>query len=65
MLEKLADEAGMTDVAITEAVRSTGVEVTAATISRIRRGKIKRTGYEIGAALERLYEHRLAQRQSA
>lgn len=64
IIEKLV-EAGMTEAAITEEVRASGVEVTAATINRIRHGKIKRTGYDIGAALVRLQERRLPQRQSA
>ncbi len=57
-------QSGMKEVEITDAVKAEGVEVTGATINRIRHGKIKRTGYDIGMALARLHERRCL-RQSA
>lgn len=64
IIEKLV-EAGMKEVEITDAIRAEGIEVTAATINRIKTGSIKRTGYDIGRALERLHDRRFPQRQSA
>lgn len=55
-------KADMTEIAITDAIRAEGIEVTAATINRIKTGHIKRTGFDIGAALVRLYERHLQQK---
>jgi len=54
---------GMTEMQITEDLRQQGVEVTQATINRIKSGEIKRTSFEIGMALIRLQERRLAERR--
>ena len=51
---------GMSQVAIAAALREDGVEVTQATINRIKTGVIRRTGFDIGRALVRLQERRQA-----
>lgn len=54
----------MNDREITDALRESGIDVTQATVNRIRHGKVKRTSYEIGAGLMRLHE-RFVQQKSA
>jgi hypothetical protein len=62
VIEKLIEVADMSEVAITDAIRAEGTEVTAATINRIKTGHIKRTSFDIGAALMRLYERHVQQK---
>ncbi len=57
IIEKLL-ESGMKEVEITDALRAEGIDVTAATINRIKTGQIKRTGFDIGMGLVRLQERR-------
>lgn len=51
---------GMSEAEIIVALREDGVEVTKATINRIKNGVIRRTGFDIGMALVRLRERRRA-----
>lgn len=53
-------DSGMSDSEIARQITAEGIEVTQPTIWRIRNGRIKRTGYELGDALKRLYAERLA-----
>lgn len=57
IIEKLV-ESGMNEREITDALRAEGIEVTAATINRIKHGLIKRTSFDIGTGLVRLQERR-------
>lgn len=56
---------GMKEVEIVEAMRTDGVEVTQATINRIKTGKIKQTSFDIGMGLVRLHDSRPASRARA
>lgn len=56
-IEKLI-ESGMNEREITDALRADGVELTAATLNRIKSGGIKRTSFVIGMGLMRLCEKR-------
>jgi len=47
---------------ITEELREDGVELTIPTLNRIKNGVIKRTGFDIGMGLVRLYERRVQER---
>ena len=55
----------MNEYQIAYALCSSGVPVTQATINRIRRGRIKRTSYDIGRGLERLLESRQSNPRAA
>lgn len=58
-------DAGMTEMEITDSLNADGVDVTQATINRIKTGGIKRTGFDIGMGLMRLYSLRADVRQRA
>lgn len=57
--------AGMNDGTIVDALKADGVEVSVPTINRIKNGKIKRTGFDIGSALVRLHKKRVRTRRVA
>lgn len=53
LIERLI-ESGMTEVAISDALRDMDVEVTQATINRLKNGVHKSTSFEIGYGLLKL-----------
>lgn len=53
-------KSGMTETEISDELKKLGVDVTQATINRIKSGVHKSTKYEIGLGLVRLYEQRQA-----
>jgi len=58
-------DSGMNERQIVDALREAGVQVTQATINRIRNGRIKRTSFDVGSGLKRLHDQRLVTAQSA
>jgi len=59
MLEELK-AVGMSDSEVARVLTARGVSVTQPTITRIRRGQFKRTGYELGTAIKKLHAERIA-----
>lgn len=57
IVRKLTDDFKMKEAEIVDALKLMGVDVTQASINRIKQNK-QRPGYDIGRALERLYEAR-------
>ena len=51
--------AGMTQTAIAEALRADGIEISQATINRLKQGVHKTTSFEVGIGLMRLASTRL------
>ena len=60
IIEKLI-LSGMQESEIAPALREAGVEVTSATINRIKTGGIKRTSFDIGMGLVALYQAKTKQ----
>lgn len=58
IIERLIARSGMTEEQIAEALRADGVEVTQATINRIKTGKHRKTSFEIGMGLVQLHKRR-------
>lgn len=58
VIERLLSS-GMTQLEIADALKEEGIEVTQATINRIKTGAIRRTGFDIGRGLLKLHEKRL------
>ena len=52
---------GMTEEEIADSLRSDGIDVTQATINRIKNRKFKNTSFEIGMGLVKLHERTAAQ----
>jgi hypothetical protein len=57
MIQQLIDS-GMKEREITDALREDGVEITVPTLNRIKNGKHRKTSFEVGMGLVRLYERR-------
>ena len=64
IIERLTGS-GMTEEQIAEALRKSGVEVSQATINRIKTGKHRKTSFEIGMGLLRLHKRRTGREQVA
>lgn len=64
LIEQLI-ESGMNEREITDAICSEGVDVSAATVNRIKTGHIKRTGFDVGIALMHVLKKRARVRKHA
>jgi arginine repressor len=58
VIEQLLTQPEMTEAKITDALKDMGIEVTQATINRIKNGKHKRTRFDIGYGLLQLRDQR-------
>jgi hypothetical protein len=61
LIEELV-ESGMTETEISESLRERGVDVTQATINRLKNGVHKSTSFDIGYGLMKLRDSRCEQR---
>lgn len=64
IIERLTDS-GMTEEEIAGALRAGGVEVTQATINRIKNGVHRKTSFEIGMGLLQLHRRKFRREQVA
>jgi arginine repressor len=59
LIEQLVSQADMTEAEISSALKEMGVDVTQATLNRIKNGVHRHTKFEIGYALLQLRDQRL------
>lgn len=64
MIQQLIDS-GLNEREITDAVVAEGVDISAATVNRIKTGRIKRTGFDVGQALMQVLKKRARVRKHA
>lgn len=57
-------DAGLNEREITDELRKSGIDVSQATVNRIRCGQIKRTSFQIGAGLLALRDRFVAQKSA-
>jgi arginine repressor len=62
VIEQLLTQAEMTEMEITDALKQMGVDVTQATINRIKNRKFQNTRFDIGSGLLQLRDQRISQR---
>jgi arginine repressor len=62
VIEQLLTQADMTEVEITDELNRMGIEVTQATINRIKNRKFQKTSFDIGSGLLQLRDQRIAHR---
>ena len=63
IIEELV-ESGMTEVAIADALKDMDVDVTQATINRLKNGRHKTTSFDIGFGLVKLRAQRMSEQRS-
>jgi hypothetical protein len=64
MIQQLI-ESGLNEREITDAIRAEGVDISAATVNRIKTGQIKRTGFDVCLALMNVLKKRARSRKHA
>lgn len=62
VIEQLLTQAEMTEVEITDELNRMGIDVTQATINRIKNRIFKKTSFDIGSGLLQLRDQRISQR---